>query len=66
MEFEDREAHKAVLDDVRIFKDCGGGCIVENTSHGIGRNIPFMVDTSKVTGVHIVAGTGTHTDQNKK
>lgn len=58
MEFEDKEAHTAVLDDIRIFKDCGGGCMVENTSHGIGRNIPFMVDASKATGVHIVAGTG--------
>jgi len=48
-----------VVEDVQIFKDNGGGCLVENTSHGIGRNVAFMVEVSKATGVHIIAGTGT-------
>lgn len=34
------------------------GTIIENTTEGLKRNIPFMVHTSKETGVHIVAGTG--------
>lgn len=49
---------EAILHDVKIFKQHGGGTIVENTNHGIKRNIPFMKKISQETGVHIIAGTG--------
>lgn len=56
--FFDADTHQVVLDDVLLYKKWGGGTIVENTSHGLKRNIGFMVDVSKRTGVHVIAGTG--------
>ncbi|XP_033221328.1 phosphotriesterase-related protein [Belonocnema kinseyi] len=52
------DSEEAVLQDVKLFKEHGGGTIVENTSHGIKRNIPFMKRVSRESGVHIIAGTG--------
>lgn len=56
--FYDEETRTAVLRDIELYKKFGGGTIVENSSHGLKRNMEFMVETSKKTGVHIVAGTG--------
>ncbi|XP_065350165.1 phosphotriesterase-related protein [Cloeon dipterum] len=58
MEFQNDSSNQAVLEDLKVFKSSGGGTIVENTCHGIGRNSAFMVKASKETGVNIVAGTG--------
>ncbi|XP_051171856.1 phosphotriesterase-related protein [Leptopilina boulardi] len=52
------ENEEAILQDVKLFKEHGGGTIVENTNHGIKRNIPLMKKISQETGVHIIAGTG--------
>ena len=52
------ECEEAILKDVHLFKEHGGGTIVENTSHGIKRNIAFMKRVSQETGVHVIAGTG--------
>lgn len=49
---------QAVIKDVHLFKQFGGGTIVENTTHGIKRDLKFLYDVAKTTGVHIVAGTG--------
>ncbi|XP_013097545.1 phosphotriesterase-related protein [Stomoxys calcitrans] len=56
--FYDEETRTAVLKDLELYKKFGGGTIVENSSHGLRRNLEFMVESSKKTGVHIVAGTG--------
>lgn len=56
--FEDDETHDAVLKDVMQYKACGGGAIVENTSHGINRNLKLLYNISEACSVHIVAGTG--------
>jgi len=58
MHFWDAETHNAVEKDVALFKKLGGGTIVENTSHGLRRNLELMYDISSSTGVHVVAGTG--------
>jgi phosphotriesterase-related protein len=58
LKFDDPETHNAILKDVQEFKDHGGSCIVENTTHGIDRNLDFMRDVAQKTGVHIVSGTG--------
>lgn len=58
LKFFDEDTHEAVLKDVELFKKMGGGTIVENTSHGLKRNLDLMYDISKSTGVHVVAGTG--------
>ena len=50
----------AILEEMRLYKKFGGGTIVENTSLGLKRNIPLMVQVSKATGVNVVAGTGKH------
>lgn len=54
----DQETQEAVKKDVHLYKKFGGTSIIENTSHGIKRDLDFMVDLSKATGVHIVSGTG--------
>ncbi|GAB0088382.1 Phosphotriesterase-related protein [Sergentomyia squamirostris] len=56
--FGDEDSRLAVEKDVEAYKRFGGGSIVENTSHGISRNLGFMYDISVATGVKIVAGTG--------
>lgn len=56
--FYDEATRDAVLKDIEMYKKFGGGSIVENSSHGLKRNLNFMVETAKKTGVHIIAGTG--------
>ena len=56
--FDDSDCVSAVIEDVKFFKQSGGGTIVENTSHGIKRDLSLMKRISKETGVHIIAGTG--------
>ncbi|KPJ10129.1 Phosphotriesterase-related protein [Papilio machaon] len=54
----DRDSQEAVLNDVKAFKEFGGGTIVENSTEGLERNIDFLKTVSSKTGVHVVAGTG--------
>lgn len=56
--FEDDDTHRAVLDDLKIFKKVGGGAIVENTTCGINRNLKLMYKAAKDLGLNIIAGTG--------
>lgn len=56
--FNDNDTHEAIISDIDLLKKFGGGTIIENTSHGILRDIPFMQHVSRTTGVHVVAGTG--------
>jgi phosphotriesterase-related protein len=56
--FNDAETHAAVLYEMVLYKQFGGGSIVENSSHGLQRNVKFMKEVSQKTGVHVIAGTG--------
>jgi phosphotriesterase-related protein len=56
--FGDEDAATAVLNDVVLYKKYGGGAIVENTTHGLKRDLKLTHEISKKTGVHVVAGTG--------
>lgn len=56
--FNDKDTADAVLEDLKFFRECGGGTIVENSNHGLNRNIALMKELSKQTGVNIIAGTG--------
>lgn len=56
--FEDDDTHRAVLEDLKIFKQVGGGAIVENTTCGINRNLKLMYIAAKELGLNIIAGTG--------
>ncbi|XP_058838029.1 phosphotriesterase-related protein isoform X2 [Topomyia yanbarensis] len=58
LNFNDEDTHEAVLKDVISYKKFGGGTIVENTSHGLNRNLELMVKASEASGVNIIAGTG--------
>lgn len=58
LNFADVDTEIAVVEDVREFKAFGGASIVENTSYGIDKNVKFMVDVARKTGVNIIAGTG--------
>ncbi|KAE8739689.1 hypothetical protein FOCC_FOCC014783 [Frankliniella occidentalis] len=56
--FYGTEVDAAVAYDVSLFKMAGGGTIVENTTHGLKRQIKLMETISKNTGVNIIAGCG--------
>lgn len=56
--YNDTCTEDAVLEDVKLYKEFGGGTIVENSNHGLQRNIPFMRKVSQVTGINVIAGTG--------
>lgn len=58
MDLNGAEVEAAVIEDVRFFSECGGKTIVENSSIGLKRNIPFLVKVSEETNVNIIAGTG--------
>lgn len=54
----DEDWYNKVLDDVALYKKWGGGTIVENTTHGIKRNLDFYHEVNERTGVHVIVGTG--------
>lgn len=56
--FGDADTHRNVVADVLLYKKYGGGSIVENSSHGLKRNLRFLYDVSIGTGVHLIAGSG--------
>lgn len=56
--YEDADTHRAVVEDLKIYKKFGGGSIVENTTCGINRDLKLMYQVSKEIGVHVIAGTG--------
>eukprot|EP00095_Tigriopus_kingsejongensis_P011940 maker-scaffold1303_size49631-snap-gene-0.17 protein:Tk11940 transcript:maker-scaffold1303_size49631-snap-gene-0.17-mRNA-1 annotation:"phosphotriesterase-like protein" len=53
-----KSSFQAIVDSVRRFKSLGGGCLVENSTIGLNRNLRDLQDISMATGVHVVAGTG--------
>lgn len=64
--FEDDDTHRAVFEDVLQFKEFGGTSIVENTTHGINRNLKLMYQVAQATGVNVVAGTGHYLEMTQK
>ena len=57
-QFNDAETHAAVLYEMELYKQFGGGAVVENSNHGLQRNVKFLREVSHSTGVHVIAGTG--------
>jgi len=43
---------------MELYKKFGGGAVVENSNHGLQRNVKFLKEVSQRTGVHVIAGTG--------
>jgi len=58
LQFNDPETHAAVLYEMELYKKFGGGAVVENSNHGLQRNVKFLKEVSQRTGVHVIAGTG--------
>ncbi|XP_029964950.1 phosphotriesterase-related protein-like [Salarias fasciatus] len=52
----------AVRDELLAYRRAGGGAIVENTTAGIGRDLPALRRLARDTGVHIIAGAGFYVD----
>jgi phosphotriesterase-related protein len=46
------------IDELRRFKDAGGGAVVDVTNKYLGRNGAGLVRVARETGLHIVAATG--------
>ena len=47
-----------LVDEVQLFKNCGGGTIVDATLPVMGRDPSGLVRISKATGIHVLAGCG--------
>ncbi|XP_011635599.1 phosphotriesterase-related protein isoform X1 [Pogonomyrmex barbatus] len=58
LKLNDGDAAKAVYKDMELFKEAGGGTIVENSSHGLKRDISLMRNVSRSMGINVIAGTG--------
>lgn len=58
LKFFDDDTKNAVQEDLGLYKSFGGISVVENTSHGLKRDLRFMKTVSELTGVHVIAGTG--------
>ncbi|EEB10015.1 conserved hypothetical protein [Pediculus humanus corporis] len=58
LSFFTEDLKNAVVDDLKIYKRLGGSLIVENTNHGINRNVEYLKYVSEQTGIHVVSGTG--------
>ena len=52
-----------VIYEANLFKRHGGGCLVDQTSIGIGRDPKGLQQISRVTGVHIVMATSYYTQE---
>jgi phosphotriesterase-related protein len=59
LKLDDEDAGAIMLDEIKYFKELGGRTIVENTIHGISRNIKLLKQLSIDSGVNIISGTGT-------
>lgn len=46
------------IEEMRRFREAGGGAIVEQTIHGLNPDPEALARVSRATGVHIVAGSG--------
>lgn len=58
LKFNDEETHEAVKKDIKLYKRLNGGTIVENSCHGLNRNLELMYEISKDCGINVIAGTG--------
>jgi phosphotriesterase-related protein len=52
------DSEQEAIDELSPFSELGGGCIVDVTSRGIGRNPAALQTISKAAGVHVVMGCG--------
>lgn len=59
------EEKMAITEEVKFFKENGGGTIVENSTVGLQRDVQFLRQLSKDTGVHVVAGTGYYVEPSR-
>lgn len=46
------------IEEATLFKEAGGGTIVDVTTVGLSRNLPALKRIALATGLHVVAGTG--------
>lgn len=56
--YNDADTVEAIFEDVKLYREFGGGTIVENSNYGLKRDIPLMKRISQETGINIIAGTG--------
>lgn len=58
LKLNDEASRQAVLDEMKAFKGNGGQTIVENTTTGLHRDLPFLKHVAEQTGVNMIAGAG--------
>jgi phosphotriesterase-related protein len=46
------------IEELRLYREAGGGTVVDVTSHGIGRDPAGLEEISEASGVHVVMGSG--------
>lgn len=55
---DDADTKSVMVYELRLFKEAGGGTIVENTVQGISRDVRFLKEIMEKSGVNVIAGTG--------
>ena len=50
------------IEELRMYREVGGGAIVEATTIGIGRNPEALARISRESGVHVIMGAGYYVD----
>ena len=53
----------AVLADLKLLKQAGGGTVVENTCFGINRDIVAFIEFANLSGLNVVCGTGFYVER---
>jgi phosphotriesterase-related protein len=53
----------AILEELRDYRQAGGGSIVDCQPSGCGRNGHKLLELSRASGVHVIASTGFHRRQ---
>jgi len=56
-------AQKDVMQEMRELKAAGGATVVENTTAGIKRDLDFLRQVQKESGINVVLGTGYYVDK---
>lgn len=50
------------VDELRAFRDAGGGTVVDVTNRHMGRNVATQVRVARETGLNVIASTGYYTE----
>ncbi|HEX5013233.1 MAG TPA: amidohydrolase family protein [Candidatus Limnocylindrales bacterium] len=60
--WELRRDEPVIVEELRSFRDAGGGAVVDLTLPGVGRDAEWLARVSEASGLHVVMGSGWYRD----